>query len=79
MLEWRDKGRTEDLFLLALEWLREDRDLRREREKEAGRVRGPKVDVSAFSSSQLLLTNVNRLETPRHSSRSTITPTSPDC
>nr|XP_019044541.1 CCR4-NOT complex subunit CAF16 [Kwoniella bestiolae CBS 10118]OCF23471.1 CCR4-NOT complex subunit CAF16 [Kwoniella bestiolae CBS 10118] len=37
-----------DLFNLALGWLREDRELRRVKEKEKGRVRGPKTDVSVF-------------------------------
>ncbi|WVQ68197.1 uncharacterized protein L199_006404 [Kwoniella botswanensis] len=34
-----------DLFTLALGWLREDRELRRIKEKEKGRVRGPKTDT----------------------------------
>ncbi|OCF57384.1 CCR4-NOT complex subunit CAF16 [Kwoniella mangroviensis CBS 10435] len=34
-----------DLFTLALGWLREDRELRRVKEKEKGRVRGPKTDT----------------------------------
>lgn len=46
MLKWEDRGRMEDLFLLALDWLREDRELRQAKEKEVGRVRGPKEDVS---------------------------------
>ncbi|OCF76061.1 CCR4-NOT complex subunit CAF16 [Kwoniella mangroviensis CBS 8886] len=37
-----------DLFTLALGWLREDRELRRVKEKEKGRVRGPKTDVSVY-------------------------------
>ena len=45
MLVWADTGKMEDLFGLALGWLREDRELRREKEKEAGRMRGPKEDV----------------------------------
>ncbi|WWC90862.1 uncharacterized protein L201_005799 [Kwoniella dendrophila CBS 6074] len=35
----------QDLFSLALGWLREDRELRRVKEKEKGRVRGPKTDT----------------------------------
>jgi hypothetical protein len=31
---------------LALSWIREDRDLRREKEKEKGRIRGPRLEVS---------------------------------
>ncbi|ODN78989.1 hypothetical protein L202_04500 [Cryptococcus amylolentus CBS 6039] len=40
----KDVGQ-EDLFTLALGWLREDRDLRREAEKAKGKVRGPKTDT----------------------------------
>lgn len=40
------ESQEETLFELALGWLREDRDLRRQKEKEKGRVRGPKTDVS---------------------------------
>lgn len=36
----------QDLFSLALQWLREDRELRREKEAAKGRIRGPKGDVS---------------------------------
>ncbi|ORY35416.1 P-loop containing nucleoside triphosphate hydrolase protein [Naematelia encephala] len=36
---------SEDLFSLALSWLREDRELRREKEKAQGRVRGPRTDT----------------------------------
>ncbi|WWC63139.1 uncharacterized protein I303_105739 [Kwoniella dejecticola CBS 10117] len=35
----------QDLFSLALGWLREDRELRRVKEKEKGRIRGPKTDT----------------------------------
>ena len=44
----RQTSNSEDLFKLALGWIREDRDLRRIKEKEKGRQRGPKVvgDVS---------------------------------
>lgn len=45
MLVWNSSARHEDLFSLALGWLREDRDLRRVKEREAGRVRGPKKDT----------------------------------
>ena len=48
MLVWNSSARHEDLFSLALGWLREDRDLRRVKEKEAGRVRGPKKDVTVL-------------------------------
>lgn len=43
---WTPTEGTDDLFKLALEWLRVDRELRRVKEKEKGRVRGPKSDVS---------------------------------
>lgn len=33
----------QDLFQLALGWLREDRDVRRKHEAERGRIRGPKT------------------------------------
>ena len=46
LYSWQEQGSTEDLFLLALKWLREDRDFRRVKEEAAGRVRGPKEDVS---------------------------------
>lgn len=39
-------SRSEDLFNLALKWIRVDRDLRREQEKARGRERGPKNAVS---------------------------------
>ncbi|ORX38627.1 P-loop containing nucleoside triphosphate hydrolase protein [Kockovaella imperatae] len=39
---WEATSGVEDLFKLALQWTREDRDLRRIKEKETGRVRGPK-------------------------------------
>ena len=46
LFQWSPSARQEDLFKLALEWIREDRDLRRIKEKERGRVRGPREDVS---------------------------------
>jgi len=39
-LDWSPK---DDLFTVALGWLREDRELRRAKEAAAGRVRGPKT------------------------------------
>ncbi|CAD6578075.1 MAG: CCR4-NOT regulatory complex component [Tremellales sp. Tagirdzhanova-0007] len=45
LYSWQEQGSTEDLFLLALKWLREDRDFRRVKEEAAGRVRGPKEDT----------------------------------
>ncbi|KAK1927015.1 P-loop containing nucleoside triphosphate hydrolase protein [Papiliotrema laurentii] len=41
--EWEPELKHEDLFNLALEWIREDRDLRRAKEKAAGRRRGPRA------------------------------------
>jgi len=35
-----------ELFKLALGWLKEDKVVRKEREKVTGRVRGPKAEVS---------------------------------
>lgn len=55
MLEWADQGRTEDLFRLALGWLREDRELRRVKERESGHVRGPKEDVRNAPFDQIFL------------------------
>jgi hypothetical protein len=46
LVMWDTKRPTEDLFNLALNWIRVDRDLRREQEKARGRERGPKNDVS---------------------------------
>lgn len=44
MIEWGpDSG---DLFRTSLGWLREDRVLRRQKEADKGRIRGPKGDVS---------------------------------
>lgn len=43
---WKPTASVEDLFNLALQWIREDRDLRRIKEKEKGRLRGPRTDVS---------------------------------
>nr|ODN86367.1 CCR4-NOT complex subunit CAF16 [Cryptococcus depauperatus CBS 7841] len=40
------QSEEESLFEMALEWLREDRVLRRESEKAQGKTRGPKGDVS---------------------------------
>ncbi|XAO25819.1 hypothetical protein I312_104649 [Cryptococcus bacillisporus CA1280] len=48
LIAWPPEGKgsqEETLFELALGWLREDRDLRRQKEKEKGRVRGPKTDT----------------------------------
>lgn len=45
LVHW--KPNQADLFKVALEWLREDRILRREKEEAKGRMRGPKTDVSA--------------------------------
>jgi hypothetical protein len=36
---------AKDLFHLALGWLKEDKVVRKEREKVTGRVRGPKAEV----------------------------------
>lgn len=44
-LEWNPTKTRDDLFKIALEWIREDRELRREKEKKAGRMRGPKTDT----------------------------------
>lgn len=41
--KWEPELKHEDLFNLALEWIREDRDLRRAKEKAAGRRRGPRA------------------------------------
>lgn len=49
MIEWDAESkdnRSGDLFRVALDWLREDRDLRRAKEAAKGRVRGPKPEVS---------------------------------
>jgi hypothetical protein len=35
-----------ELFKLALGWLKEDKVVRKEREKVTGRIRGPKAEVS---------------------------------
>lgn len=43
-----------ELFKLALGWLKEDKVVRKEREKVTGRVRGPKAEVSLASSSLFL-------------------------
>ena len=37
---------AKDLFHLALGWLKEDKVVRKEREKVTGRIRGPKAEVS---------------------------------
>ena len=42
-----------ELFKLALGWLKEDKVVRKEREKVTGRIRGPKAEVSLASSSPL--------------------------
>jgi hypothetical protein len=42
-----------ELFKLALGWLKEDKVVRKEREKVTGRIRGPKAEVSLASSSIL--------------------------
>jgi hypothetical protein len=42
-----------ELFKLALGWLKEDKVVRKEREKVTGRIRGPKAEVSLASSSLL--------------------------
>ena len=42
-----------ELFKLALGWLKEDKVVRKEREKVTGRIRGPKAEVSLVSSSLL--------------------------
>lgn len=47
MIEW--KPGHEDLFKVALGWLREDRELRRVKEASRGRIRGPKNDVSQLA------------------------------
>jgi len=48
LLQWKPvSGKTEDLFSLALKWIRSDRDLRRAKEKEKGRIRGPRKEVRA--------------------------------
>ena len=45
--EWSSsEHRMEDLFNLALEWIREDRDLRRIKEKSKGRTRGPRPETT---------------------------------
>ncbi|WVF72678.1 hypothetical protein IAT40_007496 [Kwoniella sp. CBS 6097] len=43
--EGKVEANEEDLFNMALGWLREDRELRREKEKAKGRIRGPKTDT----------------------------------
>jgi CCR4-NOT complex subunit CAF16 len=48
LVKWNPNQKTEQLFNLALEWIRVDRDLRREQEKARGRERGPKNDVSSM-------------------------------
>jgi len=40
---------AKDLFHLALGWLKEDKVVRKEREKVTGRIRGPKAEVSSLS------------------------------
>jgi CCR4-NOT complex subunit CAF16 len=38
-----------DLFHLALGWLKDDKVVRKEKEKTTGRIRGPKPEVSLKS------------------------------
>ncbi|WVR07403.1 hypothetical protein IAU60_004444 [Kwoniella sp. DSM 27419] len=48
LLTWppaNTKVEEEELFTMALGWLREDRELRRAKEQAKGRVRGPKTDT----------------------------------
>ena len=40
---------AKDLFHLALGWLKEDKVVRKEREKVTGRIRGPKAEVCTIS------------------------------
>jgi CCR4-NOT complex subunit CAF16 len=47
LLTWDPADRTTELFNIALEWIRTDRDLRREKERAAGRARGAREEVSA--------------------------------
>jgi len=47
LLAWPPKpdDPAQDLFHLALEWLKEDRELRRIKERQAGRERGPREET----------------------------------
>jgi CCR4-NOT complex subunit CAF16 len=47
LLTWDPADRTTELFNIALEWIRTDRDMRREKERAAGRARGAREEVSA--------------------------------
>lgn len=89
MIEWKQQG---DLFTLARGWLREDRELRRQKEVGSGRIRGPKTDVSSWIIFEVQLHNdlltflaphapkerlTCRHVTPRHSLKSTTTAAAP--
>ncbi|GFZ49384.1 CCR4-associated factor 16 [Saitozyma sp. JCM 24511] len=45
LLTWDPADRTTELFDIALEWIRTDRDLRREKERAAGRARGAREET----------------------------------
>jgi hypothetical protein len=77
-----DTETPKELFKLALGWLKEDKVVRKEREKVTGRVRGPKAEVSSrlrlrstYISMALQWWTVadDRLRTQRLSLRNTIT------
>ena len=67
--KWSPNAKQEDLYNLALGWTREDRDLRREQEKEKGRMRGPRLEVSLIASSVSMTStvHVSALKPCRHS------------
>ena len=74
LYRWDPHARVEDLFQLALGWIREDREVRRVREKERGRIRGPRPEASAefFRMwSGLVLMSRCRPKTPRRFLKST--------
>lgn len=66
---------AKDLFNLALGWLKDDKVVRKEREKVTGRIRGPKAEVSSVSLNMDRESALmdSRLPTQRLSLRNTIT------
>jgi CCR4-NOT complex subunit CAF16 len=52
---------AKDLFHLALGWLKEDKVVRKEREKVTGRIRGPKAEVRVLLSLSFVLSSFSSL------------------